>query len=92
MFNAELIEKVAKFRGIDEDPTRNLSACPALVLNAINDPFIPATSLPRRGEVGPAVTLWQPPEGGHVGFPSGGFPGHVADLPEAVGRWLRQQL
>lgn len=71
---------------------RAMRHVPALVLNAINDPFIPATSLPRRGEVGPAVTLWQPPEGGHVGFPSGGFPGHVADLPEAVGRWLRQQL
>ena len=37
MFNAELIEKVAKFRGIDEDPTRNLSACPALVINAEQD-------------------------------------------------------
>jgi len=36
--------------------------------------------------------LWQPAEGGHVGFPAGRFPGHVADLPEAVGRWLRQQL
>ena len=34
VFNAELIEKVARFRGVDEDPSRNLSACPALVLNA----------------------------------------------------------
>lgn len=65
---------------------------PTLVLNARNDPFIPASSLPTRGEVGPAVTLWQPHEGGHVGFPAGRFPGHVADLPEAVGRWLTQQL
>ena len=39
MFNAELIERVAKFRGIDEDPTRNLSACPALVLNADYTPL-----------------------------------------------------
>jgi len=65
---------------------------PALVLNARNDPFVPASCLPTQGEVGPAVTLWQPHEGGHVGFPAGRFPGHVADLPQAVGRWLTQQL
>jgi len=65
---------------------------PALVLNARNDPFVPASCLPGRGDVGPAVTLWQPHEGGHVGFPAGRFPGHVADLPQAVGRWLTQQL
>lgn len=65
---------------------------PALVLNARNDPFVPASCLPTSGEVGPAVTLWQPHEGGHVGFPSGRFPGHVADLPQAVGRWLCSHL
>ena len=65
---------------------------PALVLNALNDPFLPAGSLPNQGEVGSAVTLWQPAEGGHVGFPQGRFPGHVADLPRAVGRWLAQHL
>ena len=65
---------------------------PALVLNARNDPFVPAGCLPRLDEVGPAVTLWQPDEGGHVGFPQGRFPGHVADLPRAVGRWLAQHL
>jgi predicted alpha/beta-fold hydrolase len=65
---------------------------PALVLNARNDPFIPAACLPTRVEVGPAVTLWQPPEGGHVGFPAGRFPGHVAALPQAVGLWLAHHL
>lgn len=65
---------------------------PTLVLNARNDPFIPASCLPVRAEVGSAVTLWQPREGGHVGFPAGRFPGHVAELPQAVGRWLKQQL
>jgi len=65
---------------------------PTLVLNARNDPFIPASCLPLRAEVGSAVTLWQPREGGHVGFPAGRFPGHVAELPQAVGRWLKQQL
>lgn len=61
---------------------------PALVLNARNDPFMPAAALPSAQDVGPAVTLWQPHEGGHVGFASGRLPGHVAALPEAVGARL----
>jgi predicted alpha/beta-fold hydrolase len=61
---------------------------PALVLNARNDPFVPAASLPRGGEGGPCVTLWQPREGGHVGFPDGHLPGHVRRMPEEVGSWL----
>jgi len=71
---------------------KHMRDVPTLVLNARNDPFIPASCLPTRGEVGPAVTLWQPHEGGHVGFPAGRFPGHVADLPQAVGAWLQQHL
>jgi predicted alpha/beta-fold hydrolase len=61
---------------------------PALVLNARNDPFVPAASLPAAHEVGRFVALWQPPHGGHVGFPGGRFPGHVVALPEAVTDWL----
>lgn len=64
---------------------------PALALNARNDPFVPADSLPRAEEVGPCVTLWQPEQGGHVGFPAGPWPGHVMAMPEAVGRWLLEQ-
>ncbi|WOP15309.1 YheT family hydrolase [Ottowia sp. SB7-C50] len=61
---------------------------PALALNARNDPFVPAASLPRADEVGRHVTLWQPGEGGHVGFAQGAAPGHVLWLPQAVGGWL----
>jgi uncharacterized protein len=61
---------------------------PALALNAGNDPFVPAASLPRPDEVGPSITLWQPREGGHVGFPDGRAPGHVRRMPDAVGGWL----
>lgn len=64
---------------------------PALVLNARNDPFIPARSLPAAHEVGRFVTLWQPAHGGHVGFASGPPPGHVLTLPEAVMGWLQAQ-
>ncbi len=61
---------------------------PALALNARNDPFVPAASLPRAGEVGRNVTLWQPAHGGHVGFPHGLPPGHVLGMPDAVADWL----
>jgi predicted alpha/beta-fold hydrolase len=62
---------------------------PALALNACNDPFVPFGSLPREGSA--HVTLWQPPHGGHVGFPGGRFPGHCMTLPEAVMGWMRRQ-
>ncbi|MGZ5848321.1 MAG: YheT family hydrolase, partial [Ramlibacter sp.] len=61
---------------------------PALVLNARNDPFVPASSLPAAREVGSWVTLWQPAQGGHVGFPAGRWPTHVRAMPTAVTRWL----
>ncbi len=61
---------------------------PALVLNARNDPFVPASCLPAQHEVGRHVTLWQPAHGGHVGFPGGAPPGHLATMPQAVLGWL----
>lgn len=68
---------------------------PALALNALNDPFIPAHSLPVAGQVGPWVQLWQPSQGGHVGFVAStaplGCPGHVVAMPAAVGQWLLAQ-
>lgn len=65
---------------------------PALVVNARNDPFVPAWSLPQGHEVGAHVTLWQPAHGGHVGFPQGPLPGHVRTMPDAVGGWLAQAV
>lgn len=57
-------------------------AVPTLVLNARNDPFLPASSLPRHASA--AVTLEQTEEGGHVGFVSGPFPGGLEWMPERV--------
>jgi predicted alpha/beta-fold hydrolase len=62
-------------------PWLSAIAIPTLVLNARNDPFIPAASLPSTREVSASVTLEQPLHGGHVGFASGRFPGHVDWLP-----------
>ena len=45
-------------------------AVPLLLLNAVNDPFLPPEALPNADEVSPSVTLLQPEHGGHVGFVS----------------------
>ncbi len=65
---------------------------PALLLNARNDPFVPAASLPRPGEVSAQVTLWQPAQGGHVGFPGGHWPAQVMTLPEQVMGWIAARI
>ncbi len=71
-------------------------ATPSLILNARNDPFVPSASLPTVAEVSPAVTLWQPQYGGHVGFPAPtdrthiGF--HSNHMPHTVANWLHCQL
>ncbi|HVJ60258.1 MAG TPA: alpha/beta fold hydrolase [Burkholderiaceae bacterium] len=57
---------------------------PHLVLNARNDPFVPAASLPGAGEVSPFVTLEQPATGGHIGFAEGAPPGSLAFLPRRL--------
>ena len=59
-------------------------AVPTLVLNALNDPFLPAAALPGDGEASPFVHLEQPAGGGHVGFVSGGFPGRLDWLPRRL--------
>ena len=57
---------------------------PTLVLNAKNDPFLPARHLPSPAEVSGMVRLEQPEEGGHVGFAGGAFPGNLDWLPQRV--------
>lgn len=62
---------------------------PHLVLNARNDPFVPADSLPGVRDVSDRVILEQPEEGGHIGFASGPFPGHLRFLPERLHAFFR---
>lgn len=57
---------------------------PTLLINARNDPFLPASALPAAGEIAPGVWLEQPEEGGHVGFARGGPPGVLDWLPQRI--------
>lgn len=57
---------------------------PTLVINARNDPFFPEDALPGREDASDAVTLDYPESGGHVGFVSGNFPGHLGWLPRRI--------
>jgi predicted alpha/beta-fold hydrolase len=57
---------------------------PTQVVNAKNDPFLPASALPDASQVSPSVTLEQPDTGGHVAFPSGPFPGNIDWLPSRL--------
>ena len=57
-------------------------AVPTLVLNARNDPFLPAAYLPQRASG--KVTLDYPEGGGHVGFSSGHVPGKLDWLPNRI--------
>lgn len=81
------------FRDTDDYWTRASSkpdlrgiGVPTLVINARNDPFLPAAALPGRADVSGAVTLEQPESGGHVGFVTGPFPGRFDWLPGRVVR------
>jgi uncharacterized protein len=83
------------FAGADDYWTRASSkpwlskvTVPTLVLNARNDPFVPARSLPSPADVAPQVTLEQPDTGGHVGFMTGPAPGHIDWLPRRILRFF----
>jgi len=74
------------FRGADDYYARSSSGpwlrgirVPTLVLNARNDPFMPATALDAIGAVPPNVVLEFPRCGGHAGFPG-------------RGRWLARRV
>jgi predicted alpha/beta-fold hydrolase len=65
---------------------------PTLVLNARNDPFLPAGHLPRADEVSADVTLEFPAAGGHVGFVHGPFPGRYDWLPRRLAAFFEEAV
>lgn len=87
------------FRGTDDywarasaKPHLRALRLPALLLNPLNDPFVPAASLPQAHEVSHSVERWQPRHGGHVGFTAGRFPGSSMAMADAVVQWLARHL
>lgn len=67
-------------------------AVPTLVLNAKNDPFLPASALPTKSQVSSQVTLHFPEHGGHVGWPAPAFPGRTTWLTDRVFHFLQRGL
>ncbi|SEK98809.1 YheT family hydrolase [Nitrosovibrio tenuis] len=57
---------------------------PTLVINALNDPFMPPSALPGPHDVSSAVVLEFPEQGGHAGFLNPPFPGRLTWLPERI--------
>jgi len=72
------------WRGSSSKPWLQHIKVPTLIINARNDPFFPGEALPTREEASEAVRLEYPDSGGHVGFVSGKFPGHLGWLPRRV--------
>ncbi len=71
-------------------PYLKLVSTPTLVLNARNDPFLPARFLPTPEEISLSVELETPATGGHVGFVSGRFPGNIEWLPRRLLHFFEQ--
>ncbi len=69
---------------VSSKPWLRSISVPTLVINAKNDPFMPASALPAAEEVSAAVTLEQPETGGHASFPSGPFPGNLDWIPQRL--------
>jgi predicted alpha/beta-fold hydrolase len=65
---------------------------PTLLLNAQDDPFMPAAVLPDAHQCAATVTRDFPEQGGHVGFVSGRFPGHLNWMPQRVLNFLAATL
>ncbi len=57
---------------------------PTLLLNALNDPFLPVWALPQAAELSAAIRQETPRDGGHVGFVNGVWPGRLDWLPRRL--------
>ncbi len=63
-------------------------ALPLLVLNARNDPFVPASTLSQPDQVSDLVRLEYPNSGGHVGFIRGKPPGSLDWISQRLHDWF----
>jgi predicted alpha/beta-fold hydrolase len=65
---------------------------PTLLLNARNDPFLPAAALPGLEDVSTLVRCEFPDEGGHAAFVSGPFPGNLGWMPRRVAAFFAEAM
>jgi uncharacterized protein len=79
------------WRRASSKPWLKSISVPTLVMNATNDPFIPAASLPDASQTSRAVILERPSHGGHCGFVTTPFPGSLAWLPARVIGFFKDQ-
>ena len=80
-FDNEITAPLNGFRDVDDYYARASSKqflksiqVPTLLIQARDDPFLPASALPQNDDLSPVVTLELSRRGGHVGFVSGGNP------------------
>ena len=67
-------------------------ALPTLIINALNDPFMPFDALPEKPVISDAVTLELPDTGGHVGFLHGPWPGDPTWMPRRLLHFFGQHM
>lgn len=79
------------FLGVDDYYARSSAGpllagieAPTLLLHAANDPFLPASFLPRREQLPAPVRLELHRHGGHVGFVHSPLPGRLDWLPQRL--------
>jgi predicted alpha/beta-fold hydrolase len=85
------------FSGVDDYWKRSSAkpylsglSVPSLLLNARNDPLVPANSLPTASDLPSVVEVCQPGSGGHVGFMASsrlGLPGEITSFAQSLCRW-----
>jgi hypothetical protein len=87
------------FRDTDDYWTRSSSkpwlsrvGVRTLLINARNDPFLPAHALPSSSDVSAEVRCEFPDEGGHAGFVAGAFPGHIDWLAHRIISFFQERL
>jgi predicted alpha/beta-fold hydrolase len=98
-FDNEITAPLNGFRDVDDYYNRASSKqylksiqVPTLLIQARDDPFLPAPALPQDDDLSPAVTLELSRRGGHVGFVSGNNPMRPQYwLEQRVIRHLRSQ-
>lgn len=90
-FDNEVTAPLHGYRDTDDYWTRGSAKpglidirVPSLLLNARNDPFLPASALPSHHQVSSFVHCDFPEHGGHVGFLCGAFPGNS--------RWMARRV